>query len=87
VLTIAAVEAGVPVCALIHDAALIEAPAADITDAVAAMRDCMVRAGQAVIGASLRVDVQIVRQGARFYDQKGEAMYRKVVALLPEVAA
>jgi DNA polymerase-1 len=87
VLTIAAVEAGVPVCALIHDAALIEAPAPDITDAVAAMLDCMVRAGQSVIGAGLRVDVQIVREGSRFYDRKGEAMYRKVAALLPGVAS
>jgi DNA polymerase I-like protein with 3'-5' exonuclease and polymerase domains len=86
VLTIAAVEAGVPVCALIHDAVLIEAPAAELTDVVAAMRDCMVRAGQAVVGANLRVDVQTVPEGARFYDEKGEAMYRKVAAFLPGVA-
>jgi hypothetical protein len=87
VLTIAAVEAGVPVCALIHDAVLIEAPVAELPDAVATTRDCMVRAGQAVIGANLRVDVQTVPEGARFYDAKGEAMYRKVASLLPGVAS
>jgi hypothetical protein len=52
------------------------------------MRHRMVRAGRVVIGDNLRVDdPQIVWPGRRFYDSKGEPMYRKVTALLPEVAA
>jgi DNA polymerase I len=88
VATIAAVESGIEVCALIHDAFLIEAPTRHIRDAVRAMRHRMVRAGRVVIGDNLRVDdPQIVWPGRRFYDSKGEPMYRKVTALLPEVAA
>jgi DNA polymerase I-like protein with 3'-5' exonuclease and polymerase domains len=87
VLTIALVEGGVPTCALVHDAVLVEARVSDIYDVVAATRSYMAKAGQAVVGADLRVDAQIVREGARFADKGGEALYRKVVELLPGVAA
>jgi DNA polymerase I-like protein with 3'-5' exonuclease and polymerase domains len=87
VLTIALVEGGVPTCALVHDAALVEARVSDIHDVVAATRSYMVKAGQVVVGADLRVDAQIVREGVRFADKPGEALYRKVVELLPGVAA
>ena len=60
-LTIAAEDAGIMTCAIIHDAVLIEAPASHIEEAVAEMRALMVRAGRTVIGAKLRVgEPQIV---------------------------
>jgi DNA polymerase I len=87
-LTIAAEDSGVQTVALIHDAGMIQAPENEIEDAVAEMRDIMVRAGRTVIGADLRVgEPQIVRHHQRFYDKDGEPLYRKVAALLPEIAA
>jgi DNA polymerase-1 len=88
VLAVAADDAGLATCALIHDAVVIEEEESRIEDAVAAMRDCMIRAGRAVIGADLDVGKpQIVRFPDRFYDKDGEPMYRKVTVLLPEIAA
>jgi hypothetical protein len=67
---------------------MIEAPANRIEEAVAEMRDLMVRAGRTLIGADLRIGKpQIVRHHQRFYDKDGESLYRKVAALLPEIAA
>jgi DNA polymerase I len=86
--TVAAEDAGVTTCALIHDAGLVEAPEEYIEETVAEMGDLMVRAGRTVIGADLRVGKpQIVRHHQRFYDKDGEPLYRKVTALLPEIAA
>lgn len=87
-LTIAAEDAGLAICALIHDAVLFEAPADRIEEAVAEMCELMVRAGRTVIGADLRVGKpQIVHHHQRFYDKDGEPLYRKVAELLPGIAA
>jgi DNA polymerase family A len=56
-----ALEAGVRICAPLHDAALIDAKEEDICRAVAVMRQAMVDASIAVIGMPLRVDAEIVR--------------------------
>jgi hypothetical protein len=46
----------------------------------------MIRAGRPVIDADLAVGKpQIVRYPSRFFDAKGEPMYRKVKALLPGI--
>lgn len=83
-LTIAAEDAGLSICALIHNAVLLEAAENDIEEAVAEMRDLMVRAGRVVIGADLRVGKpQIVWHHQRFYDKDGEPLYRKIRTLLP----
>ena len=56
--TIAATEAGIEVCASVHDAFWIMAPSAGIDDAIATMRDIMMRAGTAVTGG-LEVSVTV----------------------------
>jgi hypothetical protein len=56
-----AVDAGVRICAPLHDAVLIEARDDDIGHAVDVMREAMVDASIAVIGMPLRVDAEIVR--------------------------
>jgi DNA polymerase I-like protein with 3'-5' exonuclease and polymerase domains len=70
---IAATEAGITVCCPIHDAFVISAPAAEIDDDVAAMREIMSKAGRAVTGGlDVRTDVKIVRWPGRYMDKRGE---------------
>jgi DNA polymerase I-like protein with 3'-5' exonuclease and polymerase domains len=80
---IAATEAGIQVCAPIHDAFLIAAPLERLEDDVGAMRDIMAKAGRAVTGGlDIRTDAEIVRWPDRYMDERGEAMWEKVVSLL-----
>ena len=83
---IAATEAGIEVCAPIHDAFLIQAPLDQLDERVEQMRDLMTRAGCAVTGGfPVRTDVTIVRYPDRYGDG-GEAMWDRVMALLPDEA-
>jgi DNA polymerase I-like protein with 3'-5' exonuclease and polymerase domains len=57
-----ATERGVSVCAPVHDALLVEAPASEIKDAVAETRAAMAQAAQAVLeGVEIGTDVAVVR--------------------------
>jgi hypothetical protein len=82
---IAATEAGLEVCAPVHDAFLIAAPLSRLGEDVALMRDLMSRAGRAVTGGlDIRTDADIVRWPARYMDERGAAMWARVMALLPD---
>ncbi len=48
--TIAGIEAGIQICASVHDSFVIMAPTPEIDNAIETMRDIMVRAGAAVSG-------------------------------------
>ncbi len=83
--TIAATEAGIQVCAPVHDGFLIAAPLDRIEDAAALMREIMMRAGQiATGGPTIRVDVSIVRSPARYMDKRGVEMWLKAMKLLAQ---
>jgi hypothetical protein len=74
-----AVHRGLPVCALIHDAVMVEAAIRDIDDVVhetqAAMRD----ASLAVLpGFPLRTDIRIVCYPDRYQDDRGIEVWRVV---------
>lgn len=74
-----AVQRGLPVCALIHDALLLEASASDITDVVGATRAAMRDASLAVLpGFPLRSDPHIVYYPNRYRDQRGVEVWRVV---------
>jgi hypothetical protein len=76
-------EAGVRVCAPVHDALLIEAPAADIDRAVEACQQEMGRASEAVLGRfALRTEAKVVRFPDRYMDGRGQAMWDTVFGLL-----
>ena len=80
---IAATEAGIQVCAPIHDAFLIAAPLDRLEADIAAMRGMMSKAGRAVTGGlDIRTDAEIVRWPGRYMDERGKEMWRKVVSLL-----
>jgi DNA polymerase family A len=81
--SIAATEAGIEVCAPVHDAFLISAPTNRIDGDVAAMREIMSKAGRAVTGGlNVRTDAKIFRYPDRYMDKRGEAMWSKVMTLL-----
>jgi hypothetical protein len=62
-----ATEAGVTVCASVHDALMIEAPIAELDDAIAATEAAMADASQMVLdGFTLRTDVATVKEQERF---------------------
>ena len=87
--TIAAVEAGIKVCASVHDAFWIMAPTSEIDDTIACMRDIMERAGAAVSGGlPIPVTVEDVVHGpqnlgeVRRAKAKGPDMWSEVWALI-----
>jgi hypothetical protein len=82
--SIFATEAGLEICAPVHDALLIEADDDEIEDAVAALQRHMERASSVVLGGGrvCRTDARIVRQGQRFSDVRGRVMFDRLSALL-----
>lgn len=87
--TIAAIEAGIELCATVHDSFVIMAPTNDIADAIETMRDIMVRAGAAVsdglpIPASVKDVVHWPQNlgDARQAKAKGPTMWSEVWALI-----
>ena len=85
---IATTEAGLEVCAPVHDAFLIAAPHERLDGDVATMRALMSRAGRAVTGGlDVRTDAEVIRWPARFMDPRGAAMWRRVLGMLPASGA
>ncbi len=78
-------EAGIRVCAPVHDALLIEAPL-DQLDAVVAQAQALMRdASRAVLGGfELSSDAKIVRYPDRYMDDRGTDMWNRVMGLIGE---
>jgi DNA polymerase I-like protein with 3'-5' exonuclease and polymerase domains len=80
---IAPTEAGIQVCAPVHDAFLIAAPLDRLNGDVAQMREIMSKAGRAVTGGlDIRTDAEVVKFPDRYMDERGKAMWDKVITLL-----
>ena len=80
---IAGTEAGIDVCAPVHDAFVIAAPLDRLDDHVAEMRALMTKAGWFITGGiDVRTDAQVVRWPDRYKDDRGAAMWNKIMALL-----
>jgi DNA polymerase I-like protein with 3'-5' exonuclease and polymerase domains len=78
-----ATERGVEVCALVHDALLIEAPADLIDDAVAATRAAMTDASRVVLdGLEVPTDADIICWPDRYADARGRVMFERVSEIL-----
>jgi DNA polymerase I-like protein with 3'-5' exonuclease and polymerase domains len=80
--SMAATEAGIEVCAPVHDAFLIAAPLERLDEDVAHMREIMSQAGEAVCGLPIRTEAQVVRYPDRYMDEKGIEMWNLVVQLV-----
>jgi DNA polymerase I-like protein with 3'-5' exonuclease and polymerase domains len=78
-----ATEAGITVCAPVHDALLIEAPAADIGDAIMVTKSLMARASSTVLdGLEVGTDADVIRWPDRYADPRGAVMWDRVTELL-----
>jgi DNA polymerase-1 len=85
---IAATEAGIEVCALIHDAVLIQVRLDQLDGHVAHMREIMTRAGNAVTGGlDIRTEAKVIRWPDRYMADGAEPMWRRIMKLLDEVEA
>jgi len=78
-----ATEAGVGVCAPVHDALLIGAEADEIAAAVAITRAAMAEASKVVLGGlEVPTDVEILRYPDRYADERGAVMWDRVTEIM-----
>jgi hypothetical protein len=83
---VAAVEAGLQVCAPVHDAFLIAAPVERLEDDVTAMLEIMRQAGRVVAGIPVRASCEtILGYPERFVPEKGRETWALVQQLLNEM--
>jgi hypothetical protein len=83
-----ATEAGLRVCAPIHDALLLEAPLKRLDEDVARTKDIMVAASEMVLKSlQCRVDAEIVRYPDRYQDEAGVEMWNRVMNILESTEA
>ena len=72
-------EAGIRVCAPVHDALLIEAPIEEIDTTSQRAKALMGQASREVLdGFELRTDVEVVRYPERYMDKRGRVMWDTV---------
>lgn len=76
-------EAGIRVCAPVHDAVLIEAPLDELDGAILTTQSLMRKASRVVLdGFELGSDVNEVRYPHRYMDKRGVVMWTKVMDLI-----
>ena len=79
-------EAGITVCAPIHDALLIEAPLDQLDAHIQKTQTLMAEASAIVLdGFALRSDVDIVRYPDRYCDERGVQMWETVSRILEDL--
>ena len=82
------VEAGITICAPVHDAVLIEAPSEKLAQTIVQAQSLMSEASAIVLdGFRLRTDVERFDYPNRYCDARGETMWRTVNQLLHPSAA
>jgi hypothetical protein len=83
---IAGTEAGIEICAPIHDAVLIHAPLERLKEDVARMQGFMVDSSRALLqDFELRTDAVLVRWPDRYIDARGSVMWNTVTRLLHDL--
>jgi len=80
------VEAGITVCAPVHDAVLIEAPLDALSEVVRQTQEILSEASATVLGGfRLRSDAEVFRHPDRYMDERGEQMWQTVTRILREI--
>jgi DNA polymerase-1 len=78
-----ATEAGIEVCAPVHDAVLIAAPLERLDHDVERMRYFMAQASRVVLGGfELRTEAKLLRHPDRYSDPRGKVMWDRVMQLI-----
>ena len=86
-------DAGIAICACVHDAVLIESPIGEIEGAVATCQECWRRASREYLGGfELGSDAKIIRYPARWGDNEEEdvediELWGRIQRLLDEIEA
>jgi hypothetical protein len=76
-------DAGIEICAPVHDAALICAPLDRLDADIATMHECMAQASRIVLnGFEVRTDQKVVRYPDRYIDKRGKVMWERVMKLI-----
>lgn len=79
-------EAGIRVCAPVHDAVLVEADLSEIDQTVEVTRVIMEEASRSVLGGfTIGTDAKVVRFPDRYMDPRGEAMWEIVSDIVREL--
>jgi DNA polymerase-1 len=81
VAAIGGVRAGIELCAPVHDAFLIAAPAERLEEDVAKMRTIMSEAGRVVCGVRVRTEAKLIRYPNRYMEERGIDMWNRVMRL------
>ena len=77
------VEAGIKICAPVHDAHEFEVQSDAIAEQVRLMQELMAKASAIVLGGfELRSDVKIIPSSERYCDPRGTVMWERVEELL-----
>ncbi len=80
-------DAGIRICAPVHDALLIEAPLDRLDEVVAQAQDLMRQASRHVLGGfELSSDAKVVRYPDRYMDERGTTFWNTVMALIGQSA-
>ena len=78
-------EAGLRICAPVHDALLLEAPLERMTEDVLQLKSLMAKASEIVMKTMVcRVDAEVIRYPDRYRDESGGEMWDRVMKLLPQ---
>ena len=79
-------EAGIRICAPVHDALLIEAPLEELDETVKQTQAFMAKASEDVLsGFQLRSDAKVVRYPDRYMDERGQQMWDTVQEILKDL--
>ena len=79
-------EAGIRLCAPVHDAVLVEAPIEELNSVVVATQQFMADASAVVLdGFRLRTDAKLIAYPDRFEDPRGRQMWNTVNDVLQEI--
>lgn len=81
------VEAGISVCAPVHDAVLIEAPLELLSEIIRQTQQIMSDVSATVLdGFRLRSDAEVFRYPERYMDDRGGKMWQTITIILDELA-
>jgi len=79
------IEAGIRVCAPIHDAILLEAPLHLLDDHVMLAQELMSKASREILhGFTIRTDAEIFTYPKRYQDERGVKMWNTVWKVLDD---
>jgi hypothetical protein len=81
-----ATEAGLAICAPVHDAILLEAPLERLEEDVARLRECMAQASRDTLsGFEIGTDAKLMRWPERYSDPRGKVMWERITSILERI--